>query len=699
MRFIVQLISINAQKLLTKTLPVDSAPQWYFLGGDKYLLTVHNEYSNITRFILGASPNVGFFDFIRDISTHDVWAQEVVLKGGELHTDSPLPPKLSGEGTIISISDTGVDFSHPGFSRFKKSLFGYTGFNRESLSLTMQARRKETPYIELHLTLDGSSPTETDGDDGHNGHGTGMSYLAVGNVPPLWVSKSEFIFIDLMKGSQDHLILPPSLSDLLTLLYDQGSRIFSNSWGSSTPSYTFQAMEFDEFAYLHDDFLFITSAGNDGPRGRTITSPAVAKNGLTVGASQNSKLSFFQTPGDVWTLPTQKGFSAIGSCENIADFSSRGPTQDGRIKPDICAPGEFILSARSHPEKNESSYVYGRGTSPACQIVSKFAAILREILRKTHNLKTPSSSLLKGVFVGLAIPLHGVSACMLYSNKTNTYGAVFKTTPLGVMDQGFGRLFLPENPALFMKDRVLISTFEQKNYNITSLEDGELSIVLSWLDPPSTPYSGKKDLINDLNLRVIIEEEIHLGNSQEDSLNNLERVRVFVKKGQNILINISPKGPLSPFKGIEPKFSLIVSGKKVTENPFPIECTPSLPPLQCFISGEIGGRGCYNNKWETCHGECAKQKGLFWVKEECKCLQDIPCDEGGFIRKCREGVFPAPCPEKIQKKFPRPPPRALTQLVPHVWVTWVEIFSISLFLVGVGMIKKKKGINKPLWKL
>jgi hypothetical protein len=516
-----------------------------------------------------------------------------------------------------------------------------------------------------------------------------------------------------MQGEKEHLILPPSLEDLLEIIYSTGARIFSNSWGSQTSHYTFQAMEFDEFAYLHDDFLFITSAGNSGPEERTITSPAVAKNGLSIGASQNSKHSFFKTDTFVWEKEFMQGCSAIGSCENIADFSSRGPTQDGRIKPDIVAPGEFILCARSHPTGKEDPYWYVRGTSPAAQEASRYMSFLDEYLLKTHNLKNPTSALQKAIVIGLAKTMHGVSAHMMFTNKTNTYGAVFKSKPLGVFDQGFGRIYIPEQFDTLMKDRVPISTFEMKKYNFTALNDEEISIVLTWIDPPSVPFAPdrRNDLINDLNLRVIRNDNIWIGNGgEEDHLNNVERVRLFVKKGDILQVIVYPTGPLSPYKGIDPKFSLVIIGK-VEESTFLPECTEHLPPLQCYVGGEIGGKGCQKNEiWEShCHPQC-QRKGLYWQNDECICIQDIPCplmtSSWSPIRKCLNGNFTAECPTKLPPKPNiRPPPRQLREVAlktPHVWITWIEIISITLFLLGLVKYiksttsKKKKFTNIPI---
>lgn len=62
----------------------------------------------------------------------------------------------------------------------------------------------------------------------------------------------------------------------------------------------------------------VAAGGNSGPDGHTIGSPADSPASLTVGAALNR--------------------------EKVSDFSSRGPTDDGLVKPDVMAPGEFIVS-------------------------------------------------------------------------------------------------------------------------------------------------------------------------------------------------------------------------------------------------------------------------------------------------------------------------------------------------------------------
>ena len=81
----------------------------------------------------------------------------------------------------------------------------------------------------------------------------------------------------------------------------------------------------------NDDFLVLVAAGNSGRDGPlSVGSPATAKNCVAVGATDN--------------VPAASGGS---SPDSIAVFSSLGPTDGGRIKPDVTAPGAPVASASS----------------------------------------------------------------------------------------------------------------------------------------------------------------------------------------------------------------------------------------------------------------------------------------------------------------------------------------------------------------
>ncbi|WP_139490549.1 S8 family serine peptidase [Brevibacillus dissolubilis] len=95
----------------------------------------------------------------------------------------------------------------------------------------------------------------------------------------------------------------------------------------------------------------MVAAGNSGPNRSTIGSPGAASGAITVGAM-----------ADVGEL----GF-------NLRDFSSRGPTADGRIKPDIASPGYNIMAAKAN---SGNGYVSYSGTSMATPFTAGVAALM-----------------------------------------------------------------------------------------------------------------------------------------------------------------------------------------------------------------------------------------------------------------------------------------------------------------------------------
>jgi hypothetical protein len=328
---------------------------------------------------------------------------------------------------------------------------------------------------------------------------------------------------------------------------DAGARIHSDSWGGSAGGiYDGDCRSVDTFSYDHEDFLFFFAAGNGGPSSMTIDSPGAAKNVIAVGAATN-------------------GSSGANS---LASFSGRGPCADGRLKPDLVAPGVSINSASADElhSSNNCSTRLGSGTSMATPTAAGAATLLREYFRKGYyptgsqtaaDSIMPSSALMKAMLINGAVEITATS-------QSNMMSSLYPGT-----SEGWGRLLL--DTALFFSqpsrdsrglrlwdkwNRFGLSTGEEDSYPVYIGSSGEpLKVTLVWTEPPPSPYSGIA-LSHDLDLEVTSPSgDKYTGNSFEsgsshpgagkDGINNVEEV--FILTPENGTWQIKVKGYYIPY--------------------------------------------------------------------------------------------------------------------------------------------------------
>lgn len=348
----------------------------------------------------------------------------------------------------------------------------------------------------------------------------------------------------------DNLTVPPQLSVMFEEAYKDGARIHTNSWGAARNfgEYEAMAVQVDKFMWENPDFLVLFAAGNSGvddnKDGRidagSIGSPGTAKNTLTVGASENlvsvggiqKKVSELKSAQTSWPAEPIWSSKLSDNPNGVAMFSSRGPTKDGRLKPEIVAPGTNILSDRSHTPTAEvlwgeynKDYVYSGGTSMSTPLTAGAAAIVREMLIQKFKVKNPSGAMMKAVLMHTARDMfpgqYGSGADQeLRTKRPNN-------------DEGYGRVDMGLLAGLTDSSKFIeasVGQDETVNQEV-QVKNGKLLVNLVYTDAPGTP-SAKAALVNDLDLVVakkgsegavrILTKADSINNHEIAELSNLE---------------------------------------------------------------------------------------------------------------------------------------------------------------------------------
>ncbi|MFW3147151.1 MAG: S8 family serine peptidase [Thermoplasmatota archaeon] len=438
---------------------------------------------------------------------------------------------LDGTGQTVAIADTGID----------------TGVDNHSVD------------GDVHLDFDNRliirDWSGTGSSDGH-GHGThvagsvaGDGTRSDGSIQGM-APNATIVFQSIWNGA--YLTTPNNLSLMFKQAYDLGARVHTNSWGSDSSAlwgvYTTDSYQVDWSMYHYPDQLILFAAGNDGndansPYGKidpdSISPPSTAKSTVTVGASENLRPGFSTTWASfVSTINPISADRVANNANGLAAFSSRGPMNDGRLKPDVVAPGTYVLSTKSSiPGASggwasyNSYYHYNGGTSMSTPITAGTATVVRQYFNETEGLDRPLNSLIKAALINGAIDM--------------TPGQYGSGTPQQEItkrpdnDQGWGRVNLEGSlyPEAGNMDYVNHEEGLRTNENFTRVfrvnSPEELRVTLAWSDYPGSLFAGKQ-LINDLNLVLTAPNgTVYNGNDytapfndEVDSLNPVEGVTV-----------------------------------------------------------------------------------------------------------------------------------------------------------------------------
>jgi subtilisin-like proprotein convertase family protein len=345
-------------------------------------------------------------------------------------------------------------------------------------------------------------------------------------------------------------------SGIVAKSYAKGAAISTNSWGANSfggytaSSQAYDALQRDAAPNVpgNQELLHVFSAGNAGPSTGSVGAPATAKNVIAVAATENVRDE---------GIPDGCFSSASNNADDMSDFSSRGPTTDGRIKPDISAPGVHIQGPASqdpayngsgicggatnfyppsnrdpshkyypNPSQNTISqtlYTWSSGTSHSTPAVAGGLSLAYEYYSRTIRPGFyPSPAMAKALILNTP----------RYLNGLNT-GGNLPSNSQGWGDLNMGAIF--DGTTRYVSDQIkpLVATGEQFTRVGTVVSNAKpVHITLVWQDAPGSTTGNS--YVNDLNLEVTVGGKTYKGNvfngrlsvtgGAADAKNNVESV-------------------------------------------------------------------------------------------------------------------------------------------------------------------------------
>ncbi len=373
---------------------------------------------------------------------------------------------VRGQGVVLSTTDTGINTGH---NMFRDPALAITPPGIWPTHRKLVAYKKYATADAVEGQYHGSHVNGTvAGDDSVTGGTSNYDGMSI---------KGRLYFVDLTLGTG--FVVTTDLTTMYDTIYNGNGlpyRILqqSGSWRwSSTGTYLLQESSSDAFVWRRKNFLNIFAAGNEGGPSR-IGNPSAAKNMVTVGASGNGTVS-----------------------NTLAGFSSRGPTQDNRIKPNICAPGDLIYSATS---TGTNTYASMSGTSMATPAINGAMGLLRCYLERGYY---PTGDSVVGN------RLSYISAALLRSMAYASADPNIGAFVIPSFDIGWGRInidsvlyFTGDTRRLMLKDDtvgVATGLFKEDSFRVTAAIP--LRIAMAYTDSAGAP-NANPCLVNNLHLLV-----------------------------------------------------------------------------------------------------------------------------------------------------------------------------------------------------
>lgn len=452
------------------------------------------------------------------------WQNEMMnSQAGWLHQSgqqTPLEDSLPifergifGCGQIVGVADSGLHATHCSFSDPAYPVVPNT------VCATGSTCAPATPdfnhrKVGMHYKWDGST-SGNPADNATSGHGTHVSGSITGNNLANPVDCENFTtpggLTDLDGTAPGAKLISQEMGASLQYLntlggtiyhagrvaFENGARIHNNSWGSSCRNssnvciagcqveYRGTTRDADRLVWEHPELAVFVAAGNSGGLGgNTGCGP-----GADVGAAGNAK--------NVFSI----GSNNRGTGGNaMSGFSSRGPTQDRRLKPDMTAQGASIISAARNSTCGTSTL---SGTSMATPTAAGLATLVREYLVRgfyptgletaANAIQTPSAALIKAIMLSGTVSITGTGTTGGAPSQSQGWGRVHLDNSLH-FDGDARNLWIHDGSEGLETDE-----FED---HVLNVEAGQpLTVILTWHDAPAL-VNANPHAVNRLRLEV-----------------------------------------------------------------------------------------------------------------------------------------------------------------------------------------------------
>ena len=357
-----------------------------------------------------------------------------------------------------------------------------------------------------------------------------------------------------------------------------GARTSGAAYDSDAQAY--DALVRDVGAAGHNQQMVIVfAAGNAGPGTETVSSPGSAKNVITVGAAENVRSH--DTGERRQRLVGQRRLlhgpdTGADSANDIASFRAAARAADGRMKPDLVAPGTHVTGgvAQNSPPPAPSGtgsaiscfdangvcgvlgsgttgstnnffplgqqfYTVSSGTSHSTPAVSGACALLRQYFIN-HGRTPPSPAMTKAYLMNSARYLTGAFA----NDKLWSANQGMGELNLGTAFDGAWRILRDQLPA-----EKFTAAGQTRTYPGTVPDPTKpFRVTLAWTDAPGST-SASKELVNNLDLTVTAGANTYKGNvfsgafsttgGAADGTNNVESVFLPAGAATNFTVTIT----------------------------------------------------------------------------------------------------------------------------------------------------------------